>query len=326
MKLILFICLLFLNLTAFGYTPTLDSLLRNGGNVDIANNTVVANLKIKYTPAQESVQAANPIIQNEALKFLIYNEREDLPKMVQLQYAGGKISKETLHDIKVIPFHSLNAISRNKENIEQRLFYSILGVLLKNDGNLMLEFLAEQGVNIPGNKDLVNKDKERLLKDYRFYLKKIKENSTVAEIKNPLKPADEEDRKKVDEIMQKPFLAPDGFVKRFKNGDYFNWIVESDQLFISFDYDHKLEEILLKTSEGPIKVTFGRFLLQSANFEFPELVTITDAQNNKYEITLTKISMFPDNSNTYFKRLKRYQEFIEANKISELTEKLKIIL
>lgn len=326
MKLLLFILITLLNVEVHAYIPTLDSLLRNGGNVDVANNTVVANLKIKYTPAQESEQATSPIVQNEAFKFVIYNEREDMPKMVQLQYVGGKVAKNNLFDIKVLPFHSLNSISRNKENIEQRLFYSILGVLLRNDAKLIIEFLREQGIRVPLNKELVNKDKERLLKDYRFYLKKNKENSTVADIKNPLRPADEEDRKKVDEIMRKPFLSPDGIVKRFKNGDYFNWMVETEQLFIGFDQNHKLEELSLKTNEGKLRVTFGRFLLQGANFEFPEVINIEDFNGNKYEITLTRLRMFPDNSDSYFKRLKRYKEYIEENKISETSEKLKVVL
>lgn len=321
------VTLLLSSLNAVAYIPTFDSLLRNGNNADIANNTVVANLKIKYIPAADSEEAKSPILLNNALKYVVYNEREDYPKLVQLQYAGGKIARANLHDVKVFPFHNLKSVSRGNENVEQQFFYSILGILINNDSSLMVEFLKKQGLRIQANKELVNKEKLRLLRDYRYYLKQMKESSTVAnDLKNPLQPSDPEEREKVNEIMKTPYLGQDSFVKRFKNGDYFNWVVETDQVYASFDYDHRLEEVTLKTNNGELKVTCGRFLVMGSKLEFPEVVTITDFAGNKYEIRAVSLKMFPDNSKRYFERLKRYKKQINENKLSEVSEKLKIIM
>lgn len=326
MKYLLLITIIF-SFQAFAYIPTLESLLRNGNNVDIANNTVVANLNIKMTPAENAEKQTSAIVQNNAYKFIIFNEREDYPKFVQLQYVGGKITNSTLHDLKVFSFHKLSEISKNRENLEQRFFYSLMGILLRNDGSLMIDFLKEQGIRVQTNRELVNKEKTRLLKDYRYYLKKTKESSSVAnDLKNPLSPSEQEDKIKVEEILARPYLSQDSMVKRFKNGDYFNWIVENDQLFISFDYDHRLEEITLKNSQGEMKVTCGRYILQGSNLEFPELVTMTDFNGNKYEIKLSSLKMFADSSQKHFDRLKKYKEKIDENKITEVAENLKIIL
>lgn len=318
---------LFISINAKAYIPTFDSLLRNGNNPDIANNTVVANLKIKYIPAPNSEEAKSPIILNNAVKYVLYNEREDFPKLVQLQYAGGKITSSNLHDVKVFPFHNLKSLRRGNENIEQQFFYSLLGMFLRNDSSLLVEFLKKQGVRVQSNKELMNKEKLRLLRDYRYYLKKVKESSTVSnDLQNPLYPSDPEEREKVGALMKTPLLSPDSYVKRFKNGDYFNWVVETDQVFASFDYEHRLEELTLKTSEGELKATCGRFLIQGSKLEFPEVVTLTDFRGNKYEIRAVSLKMFPDNSKRYFRRLKRYKKQISENKLNEVSEKLKIVL
>ena len=72
--------------TAFSYTPTVESLFRNGNNVDVGSNTIVGTLKIerKIKPEQMELLKEFPI--RSAVKVLFGNEREDRSKFIQIDY------------------------------------------------------------------------------------------------------------------------------------------------------------------------------------------------------------------------------------------------
>ncbi|MBD66896.1 MAG: hypothetical protein CME62_16965 [Halobacteriovoraceae bacterium] len=288
----LIITLLFC-LTTNAYVPTLDSLLRNGNNVDVANNTIIVNLKIQSEKTNE-----------KSFRLQVFNEREDYPKLVQLQYDQGKFSSKYLYDIKVVPFHSLDALSKNKEKIEQRFFFAIMRMLMTNSGDLLIELFREHGINVPTNQQLINKDKLNLLNDYKRYLAKVKSDSSLRdELNNPMQPKDSEQEQKVDEIMAEPFLKSDGLVKRVKSGDFFNWVVHTENLFIRFDNTHRITDLSLKTSAGELKASFGRFVLVGGSIEFPESIEFSLPNGETYFVKSYKGMIISDNSKKFYRRL-----------------------
>lgn len=300
---------------AFGYIPSFESLLRNGNNMDIGKNTLVAKMIIKNEsePAEKSEAV---VIKDDFIKYVIYNEKENNSQLVELKYTDMSFNLNRLYDIDVIPFNELSNISKNKEKIEQRFYFALMGILLTNNGSLMIDFLQEQGINVSGNSELIDQPKLKLLKEYKYYLDRKKNDKEGADLRNPLTPEDDEQRVKVKEALKRPLIKEDNIVKRFKNGHYFGWLVDNEKMSFVFNDNHQLEEIKIMTIAGEISAQLGKFILHGANFQFPEFVKIKTPTGKEYKITLNSLSYFPDNSAAHFKRLKTYQKSIKENQIS----------
>lgn len=296
---------------AMGYAPTLDSLLRNGENPDVGSNTVLANLKIKI---ERNGKDTSPLVETQTLKYLVYNDDAAAPRLLQLEYAANSYKDETLAMLRSFPFKRLSSVSKNIEKTEQRLFYSLLALLLRNDGSMILDLLKAEGFPIKTNRELVNGPKLKLLNSYKYFLMKQKDGDT--DIKNPLRPEDPEARAKVQAVFNSPFIMEDSLVKRHKNGDHFSWVVDTDKMYISFDHNHHLEELSFETNAGKFSVNLGRFLLQGAGMEFPEDIIITTPGELVYTIKLTSLKQFSDNSARQSSRLDEYQSNIKKNNLS----------
>lgn len=296
--------------TSYGYNPTLDSLLRNGENPEVGEMTVMASLKVKNLKSQDGGAEVSP---NQNLKYLIYNQNESSPTLIQLEYAANSFKSENLYRVRSFPFNRLSRLVKNNENIEQKLFYSVMAHLLRNDGSFLIELLKSQGFPIKENRELVNKEKQRLLGSYRYYLRKVADGDKT--IKNPLSPEKDDDRLRIQKIFDSPYILEDGLVKRHKNGNHFNWIINIENLYISFDHAHKLEELSFQTSAGKFSVILGRSILQGAGMEFPEELTFK-TPTSEFHVELTSLKKFVDTSSRQSKRLQEYQIEIRKNNIS----------
>lgn len=312
----LFLVLQFtLVLNAGAHAPTLDSLLRNGENPDIGPNTVLATLRIKSEGKNDNDET---IVYNQALKYLIYNENENSPRLIQLEFAANSLEDDNLFQFKSFPFRNLNGITRNTEKIRQRLFYSVMALLLRNDGSLIMDLLKSEGFPVKTNKELINTSKLRLLNKYKTYLTQQKEG--IETIQNPLSPESPEEREEVQKIYNSPFIMEDGLVKLNKNGDHFNWVVDTNKLYIGFDHNHRIEELSFETKDGKYSVVFGRFLLQGAGMEFPEEVTFKTPNNVNYNLKMVSLKKWKDNDRAQSKRMDRYIETIKKNNITAGSE------
>lgn len=326
MKTVLLAILIIFSNIVLAYTPTLDSLLRNGNNTEIGNNTIIVNLKVTKKSTldileSDSASEVSKLLAPKSFRLQVFNEREDFPKLVQLQYNEGSFNKKKLYDLKVTPFHTLNSISKNNEKIEQRFFMAIMSMLLTNSSKLMMEFLQENGIDVKSNKDLINQEKHQLLENYKNYLLALKSDSEEKEeLKNPLKSEDPETSKEIKKIMAQTYLNSDGLVQRSKVGDFFNWVVQTDRLYINFDDSHRITEVSLKLGQGELKATFGRFIILGNNIEFPETIEITDLAGNTYELKGFKAMVISDSSKKFFKRLEMYKKQIEENAIEQIAE------
>lgn len=308
----------FVTMNVFAYVPTLESLLRNGENPSLKKNSLYAKLKI----TESSVTGDESLVRNnQAIKYYLYNESAS--KLVQLEYAANSFKKENLFEQKVLSFQSLNRIVKNNEKIEQKLYYSILAMLLNNDGSFLIDFLKSTGFKVKNNRELLNTRKKNLLTRYKNYLKTNPENR---EENNPLRPKDEEAQKRIKELYNSPLISEDGIVKRFKNGDHFSWVVEQEKLYMSFDHNHHLQELTFEIPAGKFSVIFGRFLLQGAGMEFPETVTFKLPSEREFVLSLVSLKKFSDSSRSFSKRIKANSEQIQKNKISVSNEKSQLTL
>lgn len=313
-------------LKAFSYTPSFDSLLRNGNNVDIGTNTVIANLTIQEIDPENNQPIKNEdIITRETLKLLILNEKEDYPKLCQINYKGGVMSDASLVNYEQRSFRRVSEVIRNDENVDGQFFYAALSMLLNNDSAMLIEYLKKHNSNVKKNSELVNKEKFSLLRKYKNYLIESKDEEKEG-LENPLKPISEDKQARVEEIKKENFLNNDRLVKKIKLEDDFYWIVDNNGLYARFGNDHRLKELRVKTALGDIELVLGKFVLHGSQIEFPEFIWFKSVTGKKYEIKGTRVSMFQDSKENHIKRLKRYSKAAEENNIVKSETKPDFIL
>ena len=311
------IALLVMN-NSFSYHPSLESLLSNGANIEVGNNSVVGNFIIEERKDTMNLMAESEVVLNEkhALKLHLFNENELTPELARVHYKAGVMSNATLvnHDQSMLM--NIKKLIGHDENYEAEIFYGLMALLLNNQGKPLLKALKRRGLNLKSNKELLDPEKAELLSRYKKYLVK-KKDDPESEIEDPLNPSDPEVKEKVEEILQRSFLTKDTEVKRVKDGKEFFWIVEDENLFLKFNKNHRFRELKIKTSIGQIEVILGRFVLWSGQMQFPEFILFKTVEGRWFEIKPSKIATFPDNRDQYRRRLKKYEKLAEENKILE---------
>lgn len=302
--------------TSMAYIPSLDALLRNGSNPEVGRNTIAANFVITEIDAVTNRPQVDEtgLMNKYAVKYVIFNDKEKYPRITQVNYKGGIAAKENLVNFFEKYFYSLKKLFSHDENKDAEFFYATLAMLLNNKSNLLLESIDKLGEEVQRNRDLVNKDKLTLLRNYKFYLDKLKEGTNES-LENPLRPKNEEERMKVQKLSKQGFLNRDERVKRVKLGEQFYWIVETEKYYLRFDYNHRIREMRVNYGASKLEFVFGKFVSFRSNLEFPEFIWLTDSQNKKYEIRATSLKMFPDNRDQHRKRHKMYRESAQKNQI-----------
>ena len=307
---------------SFAYIPSVESLFRNGNNIDIGNNTVTASFYVKRMNKEgESELVDGPPIKT-AFKFVIGNENEEKPKLVQLDFRNGVISNETMNRVHFKPNFSLKNLAINEEQDETKIFYSIISSLVLNNSKMMMSYLRDIEPSIQQNKELIDTEQLNLLNSYRTYLKeKNTAEEDSEEIVNPLKPETDERKEYVKSAMSRSMLNETPSLKRvFKEGKFF-WEINSENIYARFtNSNHQLKKLVIKTPRGKIEVDLHHYILFGSGLEFPEIIYFKDLSGQMFEIKMTKMSQFKDNSASFFKRIKRYEKIIKEsqNNIEEV--------
>lgn len=314
-KKILTLFILF-SFSAHAYIPTIESLLRNGGNQDIGNNTAVGILNIERMINAEDNELNN-IPRRNALKILIGNEDADRPSFIQLDYRDAIVSDSTMNKIHYRKNLSLDKLGLKETNsIEAAVFYSLISSLLSNNSKMFMEFFSMIDPSIKRNKELVNKDQLSILQQYKYYLaKKANEDEQVKEEnKNPLKPETEEGKLKVKEALRSTYLVNDGLVKRVREKNKFYWDLISPFVYARFDGEnHKLKRVVLTTEQGKIEIDCYNYILFNGKLEFPEIIYFKDLSGQMYEIKMSKMYSIKDAPGAFTKRLRNYEKTLNSN-------------
>ncbi len=319
----------FYSVVCWGYFPTLDSLLRNGSNVDIGKDTVVANLMVREINPELNTPMIKEsgVVNKYAMKILIVNERESNPLITHLKYKGGVISRSTLvsfenKNLKLIP-----RFFPSGENIDGELFYALLGMLLNNESRLLIHQLKRLNAKVKYNTELVNAQKLSLLNSYKKYLMQLKDqNEEDSDLENPLYPEGEAAKKRVKEVREANFLKRDPLVSRIKVENDFYWEVVGENIYMKFNTNHQIKDIRLETTLGTMELTFGKFVNFGSQMKFPEFIWFTTTSGRKYEIKAERVSKFKDSLAAHSSRLKRYEGYVKENNIVDDEVKLPFLL
>ena len=120
-----FLLVLLISFNSFGYSPPVESLFRNNNNSEVFEKGTTLGFQITNQESSESIYAQLSVfdLETERRKFI-----QVLKKSAQEKTALSVSQHAELR----------NMISDKKtESTEQKLFYSIINMLLRNDSEMM---------------------------------------------------------------------------------------------------------------------------------------------------------------------------------------------
>jgi hypothetical protein len=307
------ILLIILSNIVFAYTPTIESLFRNGDNDTVIDATVSANFVIsRQNNLEQSSETLQELPAIYSYKFVFNNEEKKPSQFIQLTYNGNVISSSSLLDLKYFPQMTFNSLKLSGEDVEKKLFYSLMHSLINNDGSLMIEFLNSIGLSALKNTERVNRDQIQLISKYINFLKRKKEDPENTELKNPLEPEDPEERKLVREIMKKPFLTRSPYIERVMQDKKIYYAIRSETVEIMFGAEnHELVSLKVKTEQGEVEANLYNYLVYSTinrKLKFPQLILLKDLQGNEYKLEMKKLRAYNENLDSFLKRLNQYRK------------------
>ncbi|MBP9674937.1 MAG: hypothetical protein KBD63_07565 [Bacteriovoracaceae bacterium] len=163
LKIILLKLLFLYSISLYAYIPPVESLFKNGSNPDLGSKHVTINLHIKEQHQLADVillyKEATPLASSDVFKILVtfYDEKDSLRKK----------------PLKVSYYPNFTSfISAHSASPEKQFFYASLTSLFLNKADFMLEILKKQKVPVDYNQNILNKEKETWLLDYKLALER----------------------------------------------------------------------------------------------------------------------------------------------------------
>jgi hypothetical protein len=151
-KKIITLILLF-SVNSFAYVPTIESLLRNGGNKDVGNNTAVGILNITRVTEDSKSELSENAPRKNAIKVLFGNDDTDRMRFIQLDYRDGIVSDSTMNKVHYQGALSLEKLGVFETNeVEAAVFYALMTSLITNNSKLFMELFASVDQTIQSNK------------------------------------------------------------------------------------------------------------------------------------------------------------------------------
>jgi len=321
---------LFILTNTFAYTPTIESLFRNGDNDTVDGYTISANFVMtRKTSVLQSSETLKELPSVYSYKLVFNNDVKKPSQFIQLAYSGNVISSSSLFDLKYFPQMTFNSLKLSAEDNEKKLFYSLIHSLVNNNGALMIDFLNSVGLSALKNTERVNREQIQLISKYISYLKQ-KKNDPDLEIENPLEPSNPEEKNLVREILKKPFLTNSPYVKRTRENNKVYYSINSEGVEIKFDAEkHELLSIKIKTSNGTLEAKCFNYLVYSTvnrKLKFPQLILLRDFEGNEYELEMKKLRAVSENLDGFIKRLQKYKKDVENGLNQEMLGKSSFIL
>jgi hypothetical protein len=289
--------IIFFNFNAFSYVPTVESLFRNANNPEVTTNALVLNLSIKKVDNQSVTPAAVK---------LVYNSFNDSSlKLTQLLFSTESFSDAELLDKKYMgSFTTKNFHLDN--SLEKGLLFASLNTLLINDSGLMLEYLKELGVGVKYNDELIVGEKMQLINRYKNFLGKPSEI-------NPLRPENDDERKKIEKIMKESFYNKSNLISFGKWDNFVGWNIR-DEKFEAFFENHsrKLLRLSYKTEKGTIEIIYKDYILYDGIHSFPRYIYLRDQDNISWVFETKSLRFFQENMNEMLVRIKKYDDALKG--------------
>lgn len=289
---LLLLCIFTVN-SLWASVPTTEGLFRNNNNSDVQASLVMVTLQVQKALNKEALEQPieeSPVSEKEAIrseeerskkvniKYLFsVNDDEDV-EVIRVTYRPGKMDDENI--ISVQYYKNLEQGVVNNPEMKG-LVLSLMSSLALNRSQEMSAFLKKVSKNYRSNQELIDPEKRDLYSKYKKYLKLTKEDESLKEsLENPLEPQDEEIRKTVEIIKERPFLQKDPHVTLEKKNTHFLWKVDLDVLDAVFDgKTQRLMKLDYTKPEEKLTISLDDYILFNGTNELPKIIKMSTSTN-----------------------------------------------
>ncbi|MCK5072096.1 MAG: hypothetical protein KAQ98_01630 [Bacteriovoracaceae bacterium] len=330
-----FLMILVVGKTLAAY-PTMEGLFRNLDNQEITADWIVLKLMLKQIEDNRPPEKSLVAEQNEKdgeqelvldvqpekiqpAKYLTYIfslQNEHRIQMLQILYGSRTMSNSSIESVHYIS--DLNQKINEETQDERSLFYSLLFTLVLNKSDGFVHFLRNNGIAFVSNKDMMNKDKIKLLGKYKKYLLAVKDDDQLrASTESPMQPENEEQKINVDEIMRSNMYKKSQNVTLVKGDGEFYWKIELQNFIGRFSNEKKLlRDISYMSDQGKIEIMIGNYILFNGVHQLPKVIVFKNRFKKLYKIRMLELKHF-----TRKKTLGIKQEAMRYKKILKVLQK-----
>lgn len=269
----IFIFILYSNIS-IAAVPSVDGLFKNLNNQPVQENTAIVSGKVRTSNLGGEVDESKTTL---FLKVII-TERSGLGLdafhiiSTNSDFGQGHVKKKEMVD---------DLIGRTQKSglNSQLLFSSIMSMLTMNNSKPLQNILKKSNQDYSSNKELVNLEKTKLLEQYLHFLKT---NKDIDSFQNPVKPNNESEKNRVNELMNSRFYKNPGTVKLVKVGPDLNWHLKLENTDAFFENESlRLRKLKLNLNDQVITYELSNYILMDGVHEFPKIIKI--AVEGKYE-------------------------------------------
>lgn len=295
---------------AYGYVPTVESLLRHGANPDVNVNGISFNLTVKKIESPE---------EKEYYKIFFIKTEEGL-KAAQIKHSGSVFSDSTVeHKVSfsgVGPF----TLKSSVENAEKGIFYGLLYSLAFNNGSYLINYLKSLDVPLKLNNEIINREKVELLADYKRYLVLINQDRSARKSEvNPLYPTDPMAKERVNAIMASPMYTDTNQVKLSKVDGQMSWVIEAGSFHGVVAHDTRdVQNVTFKSIAGDFEIFCKDYWAVDGAHKIPRYLVLKTFSGLKYEVEITGARYQQDNGDDLFRRMRSWDKSIsdkDSNKL-----------
>lgn len=282
----------------FAAIPTEEGLLRNLNNQSINGNTVTLKLAVVK---QEETKTSNEEL--EYYKMVLTNEEN--PQVFQIKYSNSQMLLNQIVDLKYIS--NLTMQIKSEKNPDRSLFYSALALVALNNSVPLENTLIKNGVNVVKNKNLINEEKMKLLRQYRSYLST---NKGKGEVNSPLNPTDPAIRSKNLEVFKENTYKKSGNIKLIRENNEFYWRADWKNIVGLFsNEERRLRSIKFNNGEVETSIDLSDYVSFNAVNEIPKNIYVKDLSGQNF-----KIQIYAEEVKSSSKEKSLVERFEEAKK------------
>jgi len=314
MKIINSLLLFLISFTALASVPTEEGLLKNLNNEGINGNIITIKAMLQNTSGilntpTETEMASKP----DYYKFIISLENKNAVALLQVGYTSSQMLNTQIRDLKYIP-DLLAAIKREKTP-ERGMFYSVLMMLTTNRSQGIEAFLEKSGVQITRNKNILNEDKMKLLRNYRTYLAS---NKGKGDASSPLNPSDPQSKARVVELFRANTFQRSKNIELIKMENEFMWQVNWKTVKAYFSNEERRLRIMeFSSGNSVIRLTAKDYIQFSSVNELPKFITFKGLNGVLSKMQILGLDVKTNREKSLPERFDEFRKTFPANKNGE---------
>lgn len=261
--------------------PNMEGLFRNLSNNDFVGPGISLKIQIKEAGASSDAEG------NKYLK-LIFAVDDGQIDLLQVDYKSLSFLDPEI--LKLKHLSSFNKVAVSDSNVERAVFYSVFSMFSTNMSKPIVLLLKKIDSDFLLNSQIMNEEQVRLYSRQRRHLVAVKSGAILDTAPSPLRPQDEEDKRKIAEILNQDMFKKSNNVFLTKEGGPFFWKLKLKNIEGHFGADDiTMQALKINYKENQYAYSFSGYTFFNSEILLPKFVNYKSSQGKDYEIQILSV-------------------------------------